>query len=378
MKIVLATDAIHHPLTGIGRYAYELARGLPADPRIRQCLYFNFGRFVPGPIDVPQGSGGPALRSHLSRITPVVMAYRVFSAVYYRWRLRSVRDHLFHSPNYMVPPVWGPAVATIHDLSHLRHPQYHPAARVALLHAELPRTLQRASHLITVSEFVRREVIDTLGLPEHRVFAVHNGVDARFAPLSAAQTRPVLSGLGLVHGSYLLCVATIEPRKNIDTLLDAYLALPAALRERVPLVVAGASGWNSEALHRRLRDAAPQGVRYLAYVPEASLPALYAGARAFALASFYEGYGLPVIEAMASGVPVVVSDAASLPEVAGPDALRVNPHDADAWRQALLRAVDDAAWRSICIASGLQRAQAATWQQCVTRTVDVYQRAAAA
>jgi alpha-1,3-rhamnosyl/mannosyltransferase len=181
--------------------------------------------------------------------------------------------------------------------------------------------------------------------------------------------------LGLVHGSYILCVSTLEPRKNIGTLLDAYLALPEMLRRRFPLVIAGAPGWHSDALHERLRGAAARGVRYVQYVPEPNLPALYAGAAVFALASLYEGYGLPVLEAMASGVPVLASNASSLPEVTGPDALLLPPLDIDAWRYGIERALEDHAWRQRCIAGGILRARQATWERCVAGTLDVYQKA---
>ena len=375
MKVVLATDAIHHPLTGIGRYAFELARGLKRDMRVGQCRYFSFGRFVENPEPPAPGDPGSAWRTRLAKIGPVVTAYRLLTPAFYWWRLRSVRDHLFHSPNFMLPPVQGPAVATVHDLSTFLYPRFHPAVRVSLLAAEMPKTLARATHLITDSEFTRREVISTFGWSEDRITAVPLGVDARYTPMRAEETRRVLGPLGLTHGRYLLCVSTVEPRKNIDTLLDAYLALPAALRERAPLVVAGSTGWHSDALRERMRDAAGQGVRYLDYIPENDLPLLYAGAATFALASFYEGFGLPVLEAMASGVPVVASNASSLPEVAGPDAMLLDPYDVDAWREAMWKSLDDIEWRERCIASGLTLARVATWQRCVTRTVDVYERA---
>lgn len=436
MKLILATDAIFHPLTGIGRYALELALGLAQAPGLEARRAYAHGRWVDWPAAAPEpgpaapgaapahpppaapSAGGPrdaaapagpapawaapasparpgahpgpaeahraatvappglaaTLRRHLAGFGPAVWAYRQLMPPLARWRLRGHADHLFHSPNYFLPPFGGPAVATVHDLSTLLYPQFHPAARLALMQAELPRSLARATHLITDSEFTRQELIQQLGWAPQRVSAVPLGVDPGFHPRPAEALRGPLAALGLEPGAYLLCVATIEPRKNLDRLLDAYLGLPAATRAAHPLVLAGAPGWRSEALHRRLLDAAPAGVRYLRYLPEPSLQALYAGARLFAFPSLYEGFGLPVLEALASGVPVVCSDRASLPEVAGGAARLVPAEDVDALRQALAAGLEDEAWRARARAAGLDRAARLGWPACVEATLAVYRK----
>ena len=395
VRLILAVDAIFPPLTGIGRYAYELARGLAASGEPGALRYYLHGRWlaaVPG----EGGEGAAAVgdeaaakkvvkeerdgvglraraRARLARQPLAVRAYAALAPRIAAWRLRRYGDHIFHGPNFILPPFPGPSVATVHDLSTVLHPQWHPAARVALMESALPQTLARASRLITPSEAVRGELIAHYGLAPARVQAIPMGVDGAFAPRPAAALAGTLARLGLQPGGYLLCVATLEPRKNIDGLLDAYLALPPALRRRYPLALAGAPGWHSEALTARLRQLAAGGaVRLLGYVAQGDLPALYAGARLFAFPAFYEGFGLPVLEAMASGVPVVTADRSSLPEVAGDAALLVDPADGAALREALARGLEDEPWREAARARGLARAAERSWDRCVAGTLALY------
>ncbi|TCO73754.1 glycosyltransferase family 4 protein [Chromatocurvus halotolerans] len=384
MRLILAVDAIFPPLTGIGRYALELAQGLAASGEFDSLRYYLHGRWLtaaPGasPEDnsaIADGGRPGILAKARVQLAQVPLAVRVYAALAPRvasLRLRRYRDHVFHSPNFILPPFAGPSVATVHDLSTVMYPQFHPAARVALMQRAMPQTVARATRLITPSESVRREVIAHFGLAAGRVVATPLGVDPVFAPRCATDLASDLRTLGLQAGTYLLCVATLEPRKNIGRLLDAYQDLPQALRQRYPLVLAGAPGWHGEALNRRIRDLAQGGqVRQLGYVSQAQLPALYAGARLFAFPALYEGFGLPVLEAMASGVPVVTSDCSSLPEVAGDAALLVNPLDTDALRAALARGLEDEGWRGVARERGLARAAERSWPQCVARTLAVY------
>jgi alpha-1,3-rhamnosyl/mannosyltransferase len=171
----------------------------------------------------------------------------------------------------------------------------------------------------------------------------------------------------------LLALATLEPRKNLTRLLDAYEQLDATLRKRYPLVLAGAMGWHADRIVQRIDALVARGEAIkLGYVSEELLPRLLAGARAMAFPSIYEGFGLPPLEAMAAGVPVVASSASSIPEVTGEAALLVAPEDTDGLREALDRALTDTAWRDEAIARGLQRARRFSWQRCVDATVNVY------
>ena len=318
---------------------------------------------------------GPDLRSRLAGNRLAVQLYQALTPPLFGWRLRHESNSLFHSPNYFLPPFPGRSVATIHDLSHVSFPQFHPTARVDYLKRALPDTLRRANFLITDAESVRLEVIHHFGWPADRIAAVPLGVDPVFRPRSATDLSPVLCRYGLSAGGYTLCVGTIEPRKNLARLLSAYESLPVPIRNRWPLVLVGARGWRSESIHDRIEKAASAGwVRYLDFVAQNDLPFLYAGAHLFAYPSLYEGFGLPPLEAMASGVPVVTSNVSSMPEVVGAAAMMVDPNDVSALSAALALGLEDERWRLSATALGLERASALSWGECVDKTVSIYEK----
>jgi glycosyltransferase involved in cell wall biosynthesis len=313
------------------------------------------------------------LRKSLSRQRWAADAYSVIAPQIARFRLRSYKDYVFHSPNYFLPPHPGPMIATVHDLSPYRFPETQPTARRLLFDRELRLSLKRADHLNVDSTSIREEVVDMFGWSAERISVVPLGVDARFHPREGAETAPFLRTAGLTHGQYALCVATIEPRKGIDNLLAGYEQLPPALRHAFPLVLAGGRGWLSDKLHAQINRAVDAGwVRYLGYVADEHLPLLYAGARVSCLLSKYEGFGLPILESMASGVPVVCSNLSSLPEVGGDAACYVNPEDDQAICKALTHALQDEFWRHSATDKGLARARALSWEACAENTFSAY------
>lgn len=383
INLILGADSISAPLTGIGRYALELVRGLAQHPDLDRIRYFSMGRWVALPQLLAAESSGPTsrltLRSQLAGNRAAVRVFRLLMPQLQRLRLRGQGDAIYHSPNFFLPPFAGRTVTTVHDLSHHIYPEFHPPARIDYMRRMLPSSLARASHVITVSESARQDLITYFGHPPERITAIPLGANPAFRPHSAAELAPVLARLGLQAQGYGLYVGTIEPRKNLDRLLDAYENLPAPLRARYPLVMAGSPGWRSEHTHERMARAASAGwLHYLRYVSQADLPALYAGARLFAYPSLYEGFGLPVLEAMACGIPVVTSHTSSLPEVVGNAALQIDPHDVPALSAALAQGLQDDAWRTQAQSMGLQRASQFTWARCVDRTMQVYAQLAGA
>jgi alpha-1,3-rhamnosyl/mannosyltransferase len=208
-----------------------------------------------------------------------------------------------------------------------------------------------------------------------RISTTYLAADPRFKPAASEVLAPVLAGFGLTPGGYVLSVGTLEPRKNLTALFAAYAGLPAELRQRYPLAVAGMKGWGTEGLMRSAQDLIRRGeLRLLNYVADDLIAPLYAGAAAFCYPSRYEGFGLPALEAMASGVPVITSNQTSLPEVVGDAGLMVDPDDIDGMREALRQLLEDRAFSEDLGQRGLRRSKLFSWERCADETFAVYQK----
>jgi alpha-1,3-rhamnosyl/mannosyltransferase len=264
----------------------------------------------------------------------------------------------------------GPTVTTIHDLSVLRFPQWHPADRVKWYEAGLGRALSQTSRFIAVSEFTKCEMIELLGVSGERISVIHNAPRAVFTPAEPQEYLPLLRRLG-VRQPFFLFVGTLEPRKNLDTLLTAFARVPLPARKDYQLVAAGGIGWGDalEASDVRARDS---NLVLTGYVADEELRLLYSACHAFVWPSLYEGFGLPPLECMACGRPVITSDAASLPEVVGDAALTVDPRDADALSAAIARLMEDVELVERLSQAGPARAARFTWPRSAAEHGEVF------
>jgi glycosyltransferase involved in cell wall biosynthesis len=377
LRVAFNATPLLSPLTGIGNYIVHLGAALAATDAVDAYSFYGYSWRHEPPSPPVSGLRRPAARRWRDAIKPFVPFKRELRAAQQQFMfargLRRNAIELYHEPNYIPLRYDVPVVATIHDLSWLRYPETHPADRVRWLERGLPRVLERAAAILVDSEFVRGEVLTTFRVDAQRVHTAHLGVSAAFQPRNAVETAPALRALELVHGEYLLTVGTIEPRKNVGHVLTAYAQLPATLRDRYPLVVAGAKGWRASDLERELRVLAGHGqIRFLGHVPGEDLPPLYAGAAAFVFASLYEGFGLPPLEAMASGVPVLVSNRASLPEVTGDAGVTFDPQRPDDTAAKIEAMLDDPIARAKFARLGIGRAAGFTWDACARATLNVY------
>ncbi|SMB22457.1 Glycosyltransferase [Sterolibacterium denitrificans] len=381
MRIAFNASILRAPRTGIGQYVTGLVTALQQREDVEISLFL--GRRWSLTLPLPTASAQMARVMQVARATSLLRgmpgAYRLRRFVEQRAFAAGVRRQpvdLYHEPS-----LWpfdsfngtGPLVMTLHDLTHVHYPETQPRARLAEIERHVGKGVARAARILVDSAYIGREVVSHFGLPTDKVVVAPLGCGAEFHPRTEAQTRAALQPLGLRHGSYLLCVGTLEPRKNLLLTLRAYARLPDALRKQYPLLIVGMAGWGEDTFAGELRAALAGGhVRLAGYLGQARLAEVVAGARALVYPSLYEGFGLPVVEAMASGTPVIVSDRASLPEVAGAAGLIVDADD-DVGLAAAMQMLlgDDPEWQRRCQA-GLQQAAQFTWRRCAEITVQTY------
>lgn len=285
---------------------------------------------------------------------------------------------LVHAPVNVSPWLSGcPAVVTVHDLSFVRYPQAFPPMQRLYLRSQARRSARSARRIIAVSQATRRDVAGLLGAPAERVDVVYNGVDAAFRPAPASEVAEFRRRKGLPE-RFILHLGTLEPRKNLVRLVQAFdqVRRQAGRPAELKLVLAGGRGWDYAAIFQEVaRLGLGQEVLFPGYVPDQELPWWYRSATVFAYPSLLEGFGLPVVEAMACGTPVVTSNTSSLPEVAGEAALLVDPASSEMLADALQAVLSDPALAQNLAAAGLAQAGRFSWQRTARETAAVYRSA---
>lgn len=392
MKLWINTESLTPPLTGIGNYTYHLLSALQKIAELQQIDCFTGYGFSSASQTLAKCRAASAAASGALRSTTPV-PHVEFSRTMRTWlrqsgfayntreALRNAavsiaghsrRKYVYHEPSFILKAHRGPKVTTIHDLSFIRYPKFHPRQRVEWLVKQLPRTLNEADAIITDSECVRQELIETYRIDPNTVTAIHLGVDQRYRPQSIQDARQALSRYGLHYGQYLLFLGTLEPRKGVDTLLDAFTALPTVMQQSFPLVLAGAPGWNNEALQTRIANSHAKTLKHLSFVPEADLPALYSGASLFIAPSLYEGFGLPTLEAMACGTPTLCTANTSMAEFSEGASSLFLPGDSCNLAERIQYLLEHDDTRQALAEKGLARAGQLTWERCAKLTYGVY------
>ncbi len=372
LRIALDYSAAIHQQAGIGRYVRELTRALAASAPPPYTVALRL--FVAGArrVHLPPPPVGCAY-------APSPLSERSHARLWHRLHLPIPVElwtghlHLFHATDFALPPTLPATrtVLTVHDLAFERYPQDTMPGMLRYLRTVVPRSVRRADYIIAPSEATCRDLIALYGTPPHKVRVIYAGVEERFTPKGGAEEAAVLRArYGLPEAPIVLTVGTLQPRKNHLRLVQAF----AQVAERAVLVIAGGAGWNYEAVRREVRRLGLEGrVIFSGFVEDADLPALYRAATVFAYPALYEGFGLPVLEAMACGVPVVTANVSSLPEVTGPQAaLLVDPLDVEALAAALARLLDDADLRAALRERGIARAARFSWQRAARETWALY------
>jgi len=351
---------------GIGRYTLQLAQRLGRHTTNDELVltYFDFRR-AGLPFDAP------GARLHPIRWCPgraIQWAWKRFDWPPYD-RLAGTAD-VYHFPNFILPPLRsGRTVVSIHDVSFLRHPEFAEAKNLRYLSARIRDTVRRADAIITISEFSAAELSALMHVERSRIHPIHLGIANDFAGRSGQCDASTLEEQG-IQRPYLLTVGTVEPRKNLSFMIDVFEKLETFDGQ---LVIAGMLGWKYEPILERMRTSSRAGdIRYVRYVPDESLAALYANAELFLLTSHYEGFGFTPLEAMACGTPVLSSAGGSLPEVLGNAAVVIDDFDADLWAGRAQELLTDNTLRDRLVAEGRKRAARYTWENTIRKTWDVY------
>jgi glycosyltransferase involved in cell wall biosynthesis len=370
MNIGIDVSAAVHGRAGLGRYAHELVKALRrVAPEHTLTLFYNRAEDA---IIPPEWQELPRVACDLGdKAWRALVAAAHLTGTQQDRRMGGV--DVFHGTDHLLPRLRSAgSVFTIHDLTYVLYPDTHSRLNREYLRLMMPRFL-RADAVVADSQSTRRDAAEWYGLPEEDVTIVYPGVSDRFSPVEPQGALALCARLGLPR-DFVLCVGTIEPRKNLTVLLDALTRLEAN-GLAPPLVIAGRRGWLSGSFFARLEELGLERmVTILGYVSDDNLPALYSVCQTLAFPSLYEGFGLPVLEAMSCGAPVICSNSSSLPEVGGDAALYVSPQDADGWAAALTRVLGDHELRSAMRRSGLAQSAAFTWERTARSLLSVYER----
>jgi glycosyltransferase involved in cell wall biosynthesis len=367
------TPAVHQG-AGIGRHTRQLVAALAAQAQgDHEITLLVFGRPADGAVPAPASC----------RVRVVPMSNRWLSLAWHRARWPvpatwfSGPVDIYHAPDFVLPPVGAvPALLTVHDLSFLAVPDCAEEGLRRYLGQVVPRSLARAGHVLADSEHTRQDLATWLDVPLEKTTVIYPGVEARFRPLADQGVGArVRKRYGIGDRPFVLGVGTLEPRKNWPALIRAW----ATIRRRTTLphrlVLAGGKGWLFEEIFSAAASSGLQeDIVFTGYVDDSDLPALYGSADVFGYVSLYEGFGIPVVEAMACGIPVVCTDNSALPEAAGDAAIMVNAADEDGLADGLQRAIADEGLRNDLRARGLRQAARFSWEASAARLWQAYER----
>ena len=372
IRVAIGATSLVKPLTGIGFYTLNLAKVLSKRPNLKiEYLYANKCSKALEIINAPI----------LSKIKKLIRqnipyAYYVRRAILqyiFDLAVRKKKFDLYHEPNFIPKKFDGPTVITVHDLSYIRFPEAHPVERVEMMEKMLPPAIDVADCIIADSYYTKREIMLEFDVSDEKIHVTHLGKSEEFYPRLPSEVTGVTNKFSLVFGEYNVVVGTIEPRKNLIQAIRAYKLLPDEVAKSFPLAIIGARGWKEADVLTELNSLTEQGkAKVLGYVDSDDLPALYTGAKCLLFPSIYEGFGLPVLEAMACGTPVIACNSSSIPEVIEDAGILVDVGDDQGMRSCIERLCFDDVERSRLSELGLVQAEKFSWEKCAEETYSAY------
>ncbi len=365
MRIGIDVTALPTQLFGAGNYIVNLTRTLiRVDPTHD---YFVFSK--PQQVELFAGRG-------YAQVVQVSLPTRIHRIAWeqtgFPWLIRKYQLDVVHSPHYTLP-VFAPCakVVTFHDMTFFLHPEVHLLYKEIFFRGIIPLSARRADALIAISQNTRTDIMRILPVNPKKLFTIPIGIEPIFCPATPAKQSEILRKYDL-PADFILYVGNLEPRKNLPRLLRAFATL---VRRGLPhsLVLVGSRGWMDEEIFATLRELNLGHRVYLpGYIPQADLPIFYSAASVFVYASRYEGFGLPVLEAMACGAPVITSNVASMPEIAGDAGILINPDREEELTDAIARVLTDADLAARLSRAGLERARGFSWERAAKETLAVY------
>lgn len=366
MRVGIDARLVYYSRAGIGQYIMRLAEALAS---LNTC----HDEFVL--LQSRQDSTRIVNGHNISQASLWTPSHHWAEQTLLRFEIGRLYLDLLHSPDF-IPPFRRncKSVITVHDLAFLLYPHF-LTRESARYYGQIDQAVRNTDHIIAVSESTRQDTIKLLGVSERKITVIHEAANPIYQQMDKAEACRHVSELYNLDRDFILFVSTIEPRKNLPALLQAYRKLLDDYKVSEGLALAGSQGWLSEEVYSLIETLnLDEQVRFLGRVPSEHLVHLYNAARLLVHPSFYEGFGLPPLEAMTCGTPTIVSNVSALPEVVGDAAILVDPHDIDGLTVAMWRALTDEELRASLISKGLKRASLFSWERAAKETLAVYRR----
>ncbi|MCW8348142.1 glycosyltransferase family 4 protein [Vibrio sp. ZSDZ65] len=386
-KLLINVSPIRMPLTGIGYYTLNILSELLSRNvdvvgirngklLTRESLFELVSNFQSTSAD-KQSSANSKKRLFVELLRSIPGTYQLKNyllslRVQQKLKMAANEGYVYFEPSFVPFDYPGVTITTVHDLSFLSHPEFHPATRVSYLTNKMQGSIAKSDHVVVDSDFILNELHTYFPQSKAKSSTLYLGVSDDFQPYAKEECDELLHSLNIKHNHFILSVATLEPRKNLSKLIDAYKLLPDAIRNQYPLVLVGDQGWKNSELMENASDLVERGqIIFTGYVADNELKHLYTSAATFVYPSLYEGFGLPVIEAMASGAPVITSNVGATAEVAATGALLVDPCNEVAISDAILKLIQYPEDKAKLAENGIQRASEFKWSNTVEQLLEI-------